>query len=175
MNCGQFRQFYSDFTDGQLDEADEVAFHVHMAECMSCQRFDAALEQGRVALRRMKSPPPSGNFEARLHDRIRKECAAAAELPALRQFSGFAGAVLIVAVIGVAGWHARAALRAAPAALRGSAGMTPSATQSFIPRFAGDTTIRYVGRIPVIPVSRDTNRAAARASRGTEITVDWMP
>ena len=52
MNCSQFRQFYSDFADGLLDETEEVAFHVHMAECVACHRFDAALEQGRRALRR---------------------------------------------------------------------------------------------------------------------------
>ena len=173
MNCGQFRQFYSDFTDGLLDEAEEVAFHVHMAECVACQRFDAALEQGRVALRRMESPSPSGGFEARLHDRILKECVATAE-PALRQFSGFAGAVLVVAVLGVAGWHVRTALKPVPTPIR-RAGTGPTAAEVFAPRMAGDSIFRYTGRIPLIPVPRDSNRFAARASKGTEITVDWMP
>ncbi|HEY2805210.1 MAG TPA: hypothetical protein VGI92_05055 [Gemmatimonadales bacterium] len=45
----------------------------------------------------------------------------------------------------------------------------------FVPRFAGDTTIRYLGRIPMIPVSRDSSRIAARVQGGTEITVDWIP
>ena len=172
MNCGQFRQFYSDFTDGLLDETEEVAFHVHMAECVACQRFDAALEKGRVALRRMESPSPSGGFEARLHDRILKECVATE--PALRQFSGFAGAVLVVAVLGVAGWHVRASIKPAPSPAR-RGGMSPTNAEVFAPRMAGDSIFRYTGRFPVIPVSRDSNRLADRASKGTEITVDWMP
>ncbi len=173
MNCGQFRQFYSDFTDGLLDEAEEVAFHVHMAECVACQRFDAALEQGRVALRRMDSPSPSGGFEARLHDRILKECVAAAE-PALRQFSGFAGAVLVVAVLGVAGWHVRTSLKPMPSPAR-RAGLNRSGAEVFAPRLAGDSILRYTGRFPLIPVFTDSARLAGRASKNTEITVDWMP
>ena len=171
MNCGQFRQFYSDFTDGLLDEAEEVAFHVHMAECEACHRFDAALEKGRVALRRMESPSPSGGFEARLHDRILKECTAE---PALRQFSGFAGAVLIVAVLGVAGWHVRSSLKPAPAPIR-RAGTGPTTAEVFAPRMTGDSIFRYPGQLPLIPVARDTSRLGARGSKGTEITVDWMP
>jgi anti-sigma factor RsiW len=175
MNCGQFRQFYSDFTDGLLDEAEEVAFHVHMAECVACRKFDLVLQQGCVALRRLQSPQPSGDFEARLYDRIVKECAELAE-PALRQWSGLAGAALIMAVAaaGVARWHAHAAsLPVAPTARH--AGMAnPGATDPFVPRFAGDTSIRYLGRIPVLPVSRDTLRSASRPAKSFEITVDWM-
>ena len=114
MNCGQFRQFYSDFTDGLLDEAEEVAFHVHMAECLPCRRFDAALEQGRNALRSLDRPSAAGDFQSRLYDRIVRENAlaeAATAEPVLRQFSGMAGAVLIVAMVSVVGWNVRSALR----------------------------------------------------------------
>jgi anti-sigma factor RsiW len=116
MNCGQFRQFYSDFTDGLLDEAEEVAFHVHMAECLPCRRFDAALEQGRSALRSLDRPSAAGDFHSRLYDRIVRENAvaeAATAEPVLRQFSGMAGAVLIVAMVSVVGWNVRSALRPA--------------------------------------------------------------
>ena len=116
MNCGQFRQFYSDFTDGLLDEAEEVAFHVHMAECLPCRRFDAALEQGRNALRSLDRPSAAGDFQSRLYDRIVRENAlaeAATAEPVLRQFSGMAGAVLIVAMVSVVGWNVRSAMRPA--------------------------------------------------------------
>lgn len=116
MNCGQFRQFYSDFTDGLLDEAEEVAFHVHMAECLPCRRFDAALEQGRSALRSLDRPDAAGDFQSRLYDRIVRENAlaeAATAEPVLRQFSGMAGAVLIVAMVSVVGWNVRTALQPA--------------------------------------------------------------
>lgn len=156
MHCGQFRQFYSDFTDGLLDEAEEVAFHVHMAECIACRRFDAALEQGRSALRRMEPPrADGGDFESRLFDRILRENQAERSEPVLRQFSGMAGAVLIVAVVGVMGWNVRTAMRPQTAPFRQASGAGSTTELFFQPsgadsaflgraRLASDTTRRVI-------------------------------
>ena len=173
MNCGQFRQFYSDFTDGLLDEAEEVAFHVHMAECMDCQRFDAALSQGRHALRQMEAPPATHDFESRLFDRILREGGPEPE-PVLRQWSGMAGAMLVLAMVSVMGWNAREALkspRPAPFRAAGSMGMGRRATDGLV---SVDSAVRSLGSIPVLHLPRDSQALAARRSRGVEVSNDWM-
>ena len=170
MNCGQFRQFYSDFTDGLLDEAEEVAFHVHMAECVDCRRFDAALEQGRFALRLMDSPVLAGDFQSRLNDRILRENDPPAE-PALRQWSGMAGAMLVVAMVGVMGWNARAAIRQNETRpFRQGPGGQPQVPVSGA-MMSSDSAVRALGRIPLFTLRRDS-QPATRAS--FEITTDWM-
>lgn len=172
MNCSQFRQFYSDFTDGLIDEAEAVAFHIHIAECPACERFDAALRDGGRALRQLRAPTPSWDFDSRLFNRIIRECQL--EEPALKQWSGLAGAVMVVAVVSLVGWEARDWLAAPPVATHQAAHPNANAVEPFLVRFAGDTSIRYPGRLPIIPVSRDTFRSATRPARSFEITVDWM-
>jgi anti-sigma factor RsiW len=164
MNCGQFRQFYSDFTDGLLEEAEEVAFHVHMAECLPCRRFDAALEQGRNALRSLDRPSAAGDFQSRLYDRIVRENAiaeAATAEPVLRQFSGMAGAVLIVAMVSVVGWNVRSALR--PVAPFRHA----DSTRMFATPLASDTGAGRGGR-------RAGDSLNVAPDRPQEITTDVM-
>lgn len=172
MNCGQFRQFYSDFTDGLLDEAEEVAFHVHMAECLPCRRFDAALEQGRSALRRLDAPAAAGDFQSRLYDRIVRENAiaeAATAEPVLRQFSGMAGAVLIVAMVSVVGWNVRTALRPTPVPSR----QAGASFGLFASPWSGDSNISRAGnrRARTQPDSLLTSGASAKPF---EITTDVM-
>lgn len=173
MNCSQFRQFYSDFADGLLEEADDVAFQVHMAECRACERFDQALQRGRRALRGLQAPIPSGDFDSRLFQRIMAECRHD-EAPLRRHRSGLTGAALVVALLGVVGWEARGWL--SPARREGHQAARPgaTATSSFVVRFGGDTSTRYPGRLPVLPVSRDTFSTPSRPARSFEITVDWM-
>ncbi len=169
MNCGQFRQFYSDFTDGLLDEAEEVAFHVHMAECMDCQRFDAALEQGRHALKGIEQIPATGDFESRLFDRILKESVPPAE-PVLRQWSGMAGAMLVLAMVSVMGWNAREALRAPRQAPFRNAGANAvggrRATDS--QPVSVDSTLRSLGSIPVL------GPTFVHPAKAIEVSNDWM-
>jgi anti-sigma factor RsiW len=172
MNCSQFRQFYSDFADGLIDEAEAVAFHIHIAECPACERFDAALRQGGRTLRQLRAPAPSWDFDTRLFNRILDECRR--EEPALKQWSGLAGAVMVVAVVSLVGWETRDWLRPPAAATNQATQPNASAVEPFLVRFAGDTSIRYPGRLPVIPVSRDTFRSATRPAQSFEITVDWM-
>jgi anti-sigma factor RsiW len=173
MNCGQFRQFYSDFTDGLLDETEEVAFHVHMAECVECRRFDAALEQGRHALQGIEAPAATGDFESRLYDRILREGGPEPE-PVLRQWSGMAGAMLVLAMVSVMGWNAREAFKAprpAPFRAAGSAGL--GRRMSDVP-VSVDSAVRSLGSIPVLRLPRDSEAAAARRAKGIEVSNDWM-
>ncbi|MFI5206514.1 MAG: anti-sigma factor family protein, partial [Gemmatimonadales bacterium] len=105
MNCRQFRDAYSDFSDGLLDEAAEVRCHVHLAECPECRRFHAALRRGVMALRGLKPPSPSKDFDERLLARLSTE---RPEEPGSRFLVGIAGAVLVLAVMGAVGWEAHA-------------------------------------------------------------------
>src|SRR5438093_490239 len=105
MNCNQFHNRYSDFTDGILDESAEVRFHVHMAECAACRRFDAAFRRGLGALRNLGVPTPSGDFAERLFARLATE--PPEPEPEDRYLVGIAGTVLILAVVGALGWEAR--------------------------------------------------------------------
>src|SRR4029077_18365 len=103
MNCLQFRDAYTDFTDGLLDEPAEVRCHVHLAECADCRRFDAALRRGLMALRGLREPLPSEDFDDRLLARVASDEGAA---PESRLLVGIAGAVLVLAVVGSVGWEA---------------------------------------------------------------------
>lgn len=176
MNCGQFRQFYSDFTDGLLDEIEEVEFHVHMAECVACRRFDAALEQGRSALRSMEPQPAGGDFESRLYDRILRLDEIRPE-PALRQWSGMAGAVLVMAVFGVVGLNVRTALRPAVAPFRQAEGSAGASAQVFTPRlerFAIDSAFQPSARNATGGPVRTDSLGVAQARQGVEITTNDM-
>jgi len=170
MNCRQFRDSYSDFSDGLLDEADVVVFHIHIAECAGCRRFDAALRRGVGALRALLPPTPSGEFGVRLFERIARETRE----PALRQWSGVAGAVLVLAAVGVVGWEARTWIGHSAREARQGYRRAAERPNPFVVRFAGDTSMDYRGRFPVIPVSRDSFQSATRPAPSFEITVDWM-
>ncbi len=161
MNCGDFRERYSEFTDGFLDEAAEVAMCRHMAECPDCRRFDAAYTAGANALRRLPRPAPSCDFDRQLTERIQRACNEPE--PILRQSTGLAGAVLMVAVLAVAGWE-----------LTDRAPSEPAASGGFVVRFAGDTSLDYPGKLPMIPVSRDTFRTPVRPAPSFQIAVDYM-
>lgn len=110
MDCRQFRSNYSDYADGLLREADEVAFARHLAECAACRRLDAAWRRGIGALR--SSPPLrcSPSFAERLDQRLRREVVARPEpVEGLRTFAAVAGALGIVVSASIAGffWSAR--------------------------------------------------------------------
>jgi anti-sigma factor RsiW len=168
MNCLQFRDAYSDFTDGLLDEPAEVRCHVHLAECADCRRFDAALRRGLMALRGLREPLPSEDFDDRLLARLATERVEPAES---RFLVGIAGAVLVLAVVGSVGWEAHTWI--APAA--GSPALARDrAADPYVARLAGDRTGSYRSRFSVIPVSRDSSRRVARPDQPVEVTVDWM-
>lgn len=173
MDCRDFRLRYSDFTDGLLDEPAEVALRRHLAACPACQRLDAAFRTGQGALRRLPRLEPSDDFGRRLEQRLLAERFEPA--PALRQWSGVAGAVLVVAVSGVIAWEV-AEVRMPRVGVRAAAPVRHAASPAspFVVRFAGDTAINYPGRFPIIPVLRDSFTGPSHPASSFEITVDWM-
>lgn len=174
MNCNQLRDLYSDYADGTLDEAAEISVRRHLAACPGCRRLDEAFRRGVCALRGLPRVRASGDFDARLQERILRACRESGPEPILGvgQFAGVAGALAVVVVAGILGWKARAndtALElesAAPRAARQARVHRPPAPA----RFASDTAF---GRNPfrMLPASADT---ALAAPHRIEITVDWM-
>jgi anti-sigma factor RsiW len=96
MDCREFRETYSDLVDGLLGEADEIRFHGHVGACTACRRFDQAYRQGVSALKGLPYPRSPRDFTARVLHSIRTDSGGRA--PAFA--SGFAGAALVVALIG---------------------------------------------------------------------------
>jgi anti-sigma factor RsiW len=96
MDCREFRETYTDLLDGLLEEADEIRFHVHMAECPPCHRFDQAYRIGVSALRGLPRPRTSRTFTARVLHTTRTDPGRRA--PSLT--AGFAGAALVAALLG---------------------------------------------------------------------------
>jgi anti-sigma factor RsiW len=171
MNCLQFRDAYSDFSDGLLDEAAEVRCHVHLAECSDCRRFDAALRRGLVALRGLRAPLPSEDFDERLHARLATE---RPETPESRFLVGIAGAVLVLAVVGAVGWEAHTWIAPAGPGSPPLARSRDRGADPYVVRLAGERPGEYRSRFSVIPVSRDSLHRAARPDQPFEVTVDWM-
>lgn len=170
MNCSQFHDHYSDFADGLLDESVEVRFHVHMAECAACRRFDAAFRRGQGALQHLRPPATSGDFDARLFARLATERPERA--PEERYLVGIAGTVLILAVVGALGWEARTwiAPRAPGAPAAGRLADDGPFRSRFLAGRPGDARSRFT----VIPVRNDSARRAERSLKSFELAVDWM-
>lgn len=171
MNCRQFRDAYSDFSDGLLDEPAEVRCHVHLAECPACRRFDAALRRGLTALRGLAAPAPSEDFDERLLARLATEHR---EEPESQLLVGIAGAVLMLAVVGALGWEAHSWIApTGPGSLPLARGRDRRA-DPYVIRLAGERSYDYRSRFSVIPVSRDSAHRASRPAQPVEVTVDWM-
>ena len=172
MNCLQFRDSYSDFSDGLLDELAEVRFHAHMTECVACRRFDAAFRRGLSALRGLRPPELSGNFDERLLARLADERAHSE--PESRYLVGIAGTVLVLSVVGAVGWEAHTWIAPRGPEAPPLARAQDHRTDPFAVRFAGERAGDYRSRFSVIPVSRDSARRANRPAHSFELTVDWM-
>jgi predicted anti-sigma-YlaC factor YlaD len=167
MNCRQFRDAYSDFADGLLDEQAEVRCHVHLAECADCRRFDATLRRGLMALRGLREPVPSEDFDERLLARLATE---RPEEPESRLLVGMAGAVMVLAVVGALGWEAHTWIAPPP----GSTLARDRGADPYAARLAGERLGDYRSRFSVIPVSRDSARHSRGPDQPMEVTVDWM-
>jgi anti-sigma factor RsiW len=171
MNCRQFRDAYSDFSDGLLDEPAEVRCHVHLSACPDCRRFDATLRRGLTALRSLRAPAPSEGFDERLLARLASE---RPDEPETRFLVGMASAVMVLAVVGAVGWEAHTWIAptgpGSPPLARGQ----DRGADPYVVRLAGERPGDYRSRFSVIPVSRDSAGHAARPDRPMEVTVDWM-
>lgn len=96
MDCREFRETYTDLVDGLLGEAGEIRFHEHLAVCRRCYQFDQAYRLGVSALRGLPCPGVSRDFVSRVLHTVRTDTGSG--LPSFA--SGFAGAALVVALIG---------------------------------------------------------------------------
>jgi anti-sigma factor RsiW len=173
MDCRDFWDRYSEFADGLLDEAAEGDFRRHLSGCPSCRRLDSAYHAGQSALCEMPQISPSCEFRRHLVSRLHR----ARREPALRQWSGIAGAALLVAAAGVA------ALEFRPAALRRSVvADTPPASNAvpasprsrLVVTFGGDSSFSYPYHFPVIAVPRDSGHTPAAPAASFAVAVDWI-
>ena len=114
MDCCEFREHYSDFADGLLDDEAELRARRHLSLCAPCRRFDAAFRAGVSALRDLPSVQPSRSFGDRLHGRLGHELVVRAL--AVDPISGAVAAMLVMVTIGLVTWdlvELRAARRVA--------------------------------------------------------------
>ncbi len=115
MDCCEFREKYSDFADGLLEEEDQLRARRHLAGCPACRRFDAAFRTGVRALRDLPSVEVSRSFGDRLRNRIRHELTVRSL--GMDPLSGAFAALLVMVTFGLVAWdlvELRAARHEAP-------------------------------------------------------------
>lgn len=164
MDCSEFREAYSDYADGLLDETTEVEARRHLALCPECRRLDSAFRAGIEELRAMPAVAPSCGFDLELERRLMHEAEAAT--PAFRRWSGAAGGLLVVVVVGLVGleWAERGTQRPAPStvASRESLRLKPASLPP-IPapsvQLTSDSFFAYDDPFHPIPIGADPHRA----------------
>lgn len=102
MDCCEFREKYSDFADGLLEEEDQLRARRHLKGCDACRRFDAAFRAGVSALRDLPSVEVSRSFGYRLRNRIHHELAVRAL--GVDPWSGAVAALLVIVTVGLVSW-----------------------------------------------------------------------
>jgi anti-sigma factor RsiW len=102
MNCCEFREKYSDYTDGLLTAVEASEARLHMGVCEGCRRFDAAFRAGIGALRTLPAVGMSRGFGPRLRAKLRREFTV--RVPVMATWSGAMGTLLLVATVGAVGW-----------------------------------------------------------------------
>ncbi len=102
MDCCEFREKYSDFADGLLDDEAALRARRHLSACPACRRFDAAFRTGVSALRDLPSVELSRSFGERLRQQLRHELVV--RWLAVEPLSGAVAAMLVLVTIGVVTW-----------------------------------------------------------------------
>jgi len=102
MDCCEFREKYSDFTDGQLDDEEELRARWHLSLCPACRRFDAAFRTGVAALRDLPAVDVSRSFGEQLRGHLRHELEVRGL--AVSPLSGAVAAMLVLVTIGFVAW-----------------------------------------------------------------------
>src|SRR2546423_10013992 len=101
MTCAEFLERYTDFRDGLITAPRELRrFERHLARCAGCQRYDAAVRRGVLALRAAETIEPSQGFRRRLEARLERERRATRDVPAS---AGVAAAVFVAAALPMPG------------------------------------------------------------------------
>src|SRR5213083_816436 len=97
MTCAEFLERYTDFRDGLITAPRELRrFERHLARCAGCQRYDAAVRRGVLALRAAETIEPSQGFRRRLEARLERERRATRDVPAS---AGVAAALFVAAAL----------------------------------------------------------------------------
>jgi anti-sigma factor RsiW len=97
MLCEEFLDRHSEFRDGLITAPRELRrFSRHLAHCVSCRRYDAAVRQGVRALHAVSAIVPSADFRQRLEARLALERRATPRLPAR---AGISAAMLVLAAV----------------------------------------------------------------------------
>src|SRR5436853_7133951 len=97
MTCAEFLEGYTDFRDGLITAPRELRrFERHLARCAGCQRYDAAVRRGVLALRAAETIEPSQGFRRRLEARLERERRATRDVPAS---AGVAAALFVAAAL----------------------------------------------------------------------------
>ena len=103
MTCREFLARYSDYRDGLITAPREARRYArHVASCVACQRYDAALRRGIGSLQKA-GPEPDTAFRSRLERRLAMERANAGR-PSLPSPPAFAAALLVAIAIGLVAW-----------------------------------------------------------------------
>lgn len=70
MDCEEFLNGYSEYTDGLRGSEQLRAFEHHLRSCPTCARYDRVVKQGTDLLRNLPRPGTSADFLPRLRHRL---------------------------------------------------------------------------------------------------------
>lgn len=105
MTCQEFLARYTDYRDGLITAPREARrFSRHLATCVACRRYDAALHSGVGALQSATTPTPDGDFRKRLEQRIALERARSGR-PSIPARPAIAAALLVAVALGLLAWQ----------------------------------------------------------------------
>lgn len=97
MHCHEFLERHTEFRDGLITSARELRrFSRHLAHCLSCRRYDAAVREGVHALNAVSSIAPSPQFRQRLEARLAAERRNVRPIPAR---AGISATLLVAAAL----------------------------------------------------------------------------
>jgi len=99
MDCPEFLDRYTEFRDGLVTSSREVRrFQRHLAVCLRCREYDAAVRRGVLALHATRHIEPSADFRRRLDERLRGERERAGVEPVSLRV-GIAAALLVAVAL----------------------------------------------------------------------------
>lgn len=73
MECGEARQEFLEYLDGQLDLEAKIHLEAHLFTCAACLDEVRTLEALRSDIAALPIPDPSPGFARRLHARLEDE------------------------------------------------------------------------------------------------------
>ncbi|MGH7444498.1 MAG: zf-HC2 domain-containing protein [Longimicrobiales bacterium] len=102
MNCQEFLKLHSEFLDERLPPSEAERCRAHVMSCASCARYDRIVRRGLELLRRLPAPSVSGDFTARLDQRVLRDGREDALVE--RAGGGATVALMIAALLALAAW-----------------------------------------------------------------------